>query len=243
MRPLLRALPALALLALAAPAHAGPPRGELVLVADGTAAATFALPATVDLDLERATYETRSPYAVVLFAQGGHEAAVAVHLAAVRGDESLISPARVRAGRATVRSLAGGPGTVRIPATGLAGRRVVRVRDRLSGTFARMLKPAIVGTTARSDVPLTVARSSLTIHGYYNPPGLTAGRVDALCVTPEADGCLDHAEPTPVATVTGHAVYYWPEDGLAGAQHAQLTIAEPGTVADVTEYVFSLPAT
>jgi hypothetical protein len=232
------ALGALAVTFLATPADAAPPRGEIVIVASGDTVGTITLPAAVEVLAADATFRTKSPHAVFGFVRDGAMTAGVDWYAGVPAVFPLIDGGRVPAGRTSVRVLSEAPVTITVPVRGLRGRRVVRLRTPLRGAVSEVVDVPVVGSTARSDVPVSVAPGALTLHAYRNADGEAAGRAQVFCVAAVA---CDHGAAVFAGHVSHYVVAYWPRDGLSGDVTARLALADTGTVGRLRQFVLSMP--
>jgi hypothetical protein len=195
MRRLIRVLVNVALLALAAPAaQAKPPTGEIVFVGSGAVAGTVTLGSKVGLDFENATVSGGSKYALLaLMGKDRHFPAGAV---------AVFPGSRVRewgffndgSGRFAVRMLAAGPTTFTVPATGIRGRLVVRLRQPVRGAFAKLSDVPLAGGAAVSDdLSFAAPASALAVHGFFTDDAPLA-EAWSVCAGPRTSPCVGDVE-------------------------------------------------
>jgi hypothetical protein len=231
---------ALALTLAAAPAaSATPPRGEIVIVADGHATGSVTLPVAVDVLAGGATYETDSPYVVFGFLRDGSMKAGTDWYDGGEWMFPLVYPGEVAAGTTTVRVLTEGPTTIRVPVDGISGTTTITLTTPLAGAVGEVVDVPFTGNTAHSEVPVTLAPDALTLHAWHAEGGTVAGHARVMCVA-----ALPCADPgVAVGRQTDRVDSYWPWDGLSGPVTARLVIADAGVPGTLRQFVLSMPLT
>jgi hypothetical protein len=250
MRRLIRVLVTLGLFTLAAPAaQAKPPTGEIVFVGSGAVAGTVTLGSKVGLDFENATVSGGSKYALLaLMGKDRHFPAGAV---------AVFPGSRVRewgffndgSGRFAVRMLAAGATTLTVPATGIRGRLVVRLRQPLRGAYAKLSDvPLLGGAAVSDDLSFAVPTGALAVHGFFTGDQPLAAAW-SVCAGPRTSPCVgdvdrsDPREPSSSAGVVAKPL--WPDQSPSGdlTSHIAAAGAFPVAGADghVTHFALVLP--
>lgn len=222
MRRLLAAL-LLALGGLAVPAAAS--HGEIVLVADGPSSGVLDLPASARLDLSGLEIETRSPYAVVAFAQGG---AVVNYMLRLRdmSEFRYVSTNRLPAGRSLVRVVTQGRTTLTLPVLNMHGRRTVRLRRGLPGAVGvlRRTQPD-ANNDVTDDIPFTMHGNALVVHAVSRRHRQEVVTTDSTCVEVGDAPC---GAPPDVRVLEGSrgsfSMGVWNARGQAHAYHRSTAV-------------------
>lgn len=244
MRRVITLLVALLASAVATPgASAVPPKGELVLIADGPSYATVDFPKDVYVNFQKADVP---PVAYALFVAS--HAGQAVLVTQVRPDrhDYWIAPNDevIPKGRSTLRLLVPGKTTVRIPAPSLTGRLTIKLNKRMSNATGALHnpKPDSMGFIS-DDIPFTATAPMVIVHGVSLPTTmLTVASIEWYCIVPAGEDC-----GTPHIAVGSmnnagsvNTQTSWP---TPGALHAVLHGTDIGVgQGPVLHYVFAVPA-
>lgn len=240
MRPLLRMLLPLVLAATAAPAVAEA-KGTVVIVADGPSIGTFTLPPAARLDFFSAAVKSEGTYAVVV-ATSKHGRGWGGRLPGYPFTHDVFFESL--RGKVTLRLLARGRTTFTVPATGMTGRRVVRLTSPLRDTVASFESLPPDGSTVRNTIRFITRGPALVINGYdANRPDSEA-EVAQLCVVAPGLICPVTETPNHLWTdinTTAHGKPRWMHQG--GEYDAKMVVAEAGTfTGPVKHYVLAVPS-
>ena len=198
MRRLLAPLLALALCAVAAPvAHAA--EGTLVIVGRGPSETTVSLPRGVVLR-HWPTIETKSPYALLAISQRWRTFLGVSWLAGHTWDWQVRDEAPLPGGAVTVRVLAEGPVSLRLPVRGMRGTTTVRTTRRLRGGAVNIREiPRATVDVIEDVIPFEVPRHSLLLHAVTRP-GLRVASVEGICTTARGGTCGTFVEYGPLGS-------------------------------------------
>ncbi len=246
MRRVLGTVLTLLVAAGAAPATAAPAKGEVVIVADGSAAGTVTVPAIVSLDLARARVATKSPHYVLVAYRSIDDGPSMFALRTPLSRMSFVQPGTAPTlpkGRSQVRVLAGSPVTFRIPAKGVRGRLTIRLTRRLGDAVAETADATVGPVAGRSHIGFDAPGDALVVHGYDTLKSASPARHEWLCVGAAGNELCD--ETTYFGDVyTGGSpneafttALYEP----SGARAAKLRVADAGVVGPVRHFVMVLP--
>lgn len=239
---LLRALTALALLTLAAPAaHAAPPTGEIVFVGTGAVMGTLTVKSKVTLDFSDLKVSHGGAYTMLAVIGKSHiDPAAMITTFPGLTWPSVNWPGDLAPGRYSVRMLTGGATTMTVRAYGMRGRMVVRLRQPLPGATAKLQNVSVLGdAVVRDDLPLSVPRGAIVVHGFIGQPQLMSAW--NICMRNATVPCLDdvrYADPREIHEGVERQIR-WPYEG-AGAMTSQIDVA--GTFTEpVTHFALVLP--
>ena len=172
------------------------PVGTLVLVSNGPGEGTATLPAGLRV-WGRPTMTGDSPYVLVGMSAPGKQATFGLvrypEVTRFQWDDSGGPPA----GRSTVRMVAVGPTTVRIPVRGMRGTRTVRLDRRLRQGLVEIRTIPMRDVQVVDDViAFTVPARSVLAHGVVRPSLASTRATDGTCTTSRGGVC-----PTTLASV------------------------------------------
>lgn len=244
MRRLLAPLLAFAMAAVLAPA-AQATNGVLEIVSNGPAEGTLTLPRDMKIDYRRdISLVTRNWYVVLAVTKAGRTTAAFAKLPAYEYREWYRHVDDLPGGTSTVRVLTEGTLKIRVPVTGFAGKRTVRLDRRLRGGSVTIREIVPSGPAREVDDPIefSAPRSSVLVHGVFQPRAVTAASRRAVCTTSRGSRCgLPDTDVAPLMPWEWSVLHldwgrYQPQ-GTAYAYSSDVT-DDPQPV---THYVFVLP--
>ncbi|HWL35412.1 MAG TPA: hypothetical protein VNQ77_04400 [Frankiaceae bacterium] len=231
----------LVLAATAAPAVAEA-KGTVVIVADGPSIGTFTLPETARLDFFHAVVRSEGTYAVIV-GTSKHGRGWGGRLPGYPFSHNVFFD--YLRGKVTLRLLARGRTTFTVPASGMSGRRVLRLTTPLRDTVASFESLPATGASAVTNTIRFITRGpALVINGYdANRPDSEA-EVAQLCVVAPGLTCPVTETPNHLWTdtnTTAHGKPRWMHQG--GEYDAKMIVAEAGTfTGPVKHYVLAVPS-
>lgn len=186
MSPVAHVVAAVAVLALAAPAQAA--KSEIVLVADGPSYAVVNLPGKAFLNFAKTTVTGTTPFAMIVVNQGKTVSTAAVRLPK-RDVWHGANESFVPKGKSTLRLVAVGRVTIRIPVTGVNGSRTIRLTKRLTDTTAVVRDVPVQAETVTDDIEFTTRSDAVVVHGLTRRHDVPVAGVHRICVRPAGEEC------------------------------------------------------
>lgn len=245
MRRLLAPLVTFAMAAVLAPAaHAS--GGVLEIVSNGSAVGPLTLPRDMKIDYRREiSLLTSNQYLVLAVTKAGKTTAAFAKLPKYEYEKWYRSLDDLPRGTSIVRVLTEGALKVQVPVTGFSGKRTVRLDRPLQGGSATIRKLVPSGPTAEVSDPIDfyAPRSSVLVHGVFQPWGVTAASRRIACTTDRGPDCGRLPEPylAPVYAWEWSVMHYdwgrYDPRGTAYAYSSDVT-DDPRPV---THYLFVLP--